>query len=96
MMRWIVGVEPQVPWPQSEIGYLRSATIFGITQLEHEDGFCPSSPAPLVEVQTEAHGLSAEEVQLIRVRSSRISLNGVAFLDDIRVGFASRPPRSLC
>ena len=46
---------------------------------------CPSSCPPTVEIQTEALGLSAAEVeQLITVPLEQDLLNGVAFLDDIR------------
>ena len=46
---------------------------------------CPSSRPPTVEIQTEALGLSAAEVeQLITVPLEQDLLNGVAFLDDIR------------
>ncbi len=60
--------------------------VFGITQL----GFMPVDALPefsppRVEIQTEAVGLSAEEVeQLITVPLEQNLLNGVAWLDKIR------------
>ena len=46
---------------------------------------CPEYGAPTVEVQTEALGLSAAEVeQLITVPMEQDLLNGIAFLKDIR------------
>ena len=50
-----------------------------------ETDVLPEFSPPYVEVQTEALGLSAEEVeQLITAPMENLLLNGVAFLDDIR------------
>ena len=50
-----------------------------------ETDVLPEFSPPYVEVQTEALGLSAEEVeQLITAPMENMLLNGVAFLDDIR------------
>lgn len=60
--------------------------VFGITQLGHMpvDALPEFSP-PYVEIQTEAVGLSAEEVeQLITVPLEQNLLNGVAWLDKMR------------
>jgi CzcA family heavy metal efflux pump len=60
--------------------------VVGLTQLPHarRDVYPEFSP-PTVEIQTEALGLSAEEVeQLITVPLEADLLNGVAWVDDIR------------
>ena len=60
--------------------------VFGLTQLRHAPVDVYPEFAPLVvEVQTEALGLSADEVeQLITVPLEADLLNGVAWVDDIR------------
>src|ERR671935_1988991 len=60
--------------------------LFGFTQLRKVPvDVLPEFAPPTVEVQTEALGLSAAEVeQLITVPMEQDLLNGVAFLDDIR------------
>jgi Cu/Ag efflux pump CusA len=62
------------------------AIAIGITQLPKTSvEVLPDFTPPTVEVQTEALGLSAEEVEeLITVPLEQDLLNGVAFLDDIR------------
>ncbi|MGH8902284.1 MAG: efflux RND transporter permease subunit [Egibacteraceae bacterium] len=59
--------------------------VFGITQLGNTPvDILPEFTRPTVEVQTEALGLSAEEVEeLITVPLEQDLLNGVAFLDEI-------------
>ncbi|MGH8907134.1 MAG: efflux RND transporter permease subunit [Egibacteraceae bacterium] len=59
--------------------------VFGITQLGNMPAdILPEFSRPTVEVQTEALGLSAEEVeQLITVPLEQDLLNGVAFLEEI-------------
>src|ERR671931_2825400 len=64
-----------------------AALLFvGVTQLRHMSvDVLPEFGPTTVEVQTEALGLSAPEVeQLITVPMEQDLLNGVAFLDDIR------------
>jgi CzcA family heavy metal efflux pump len=60
--------------------------VFGIVRLRDEPvDVLPEYGAPTVEVQTEALGLSAAEVeQLITVPMEQDLLNGIAFLKDIR------------
>ncbi len=62
------------------------AIVVGVTQLPKTSvEVLPDFTPPTVEVQTEALGLSAEEVEeLITVPLEQDLLNGVAFLDDIR------------
>ena len=58
---------------------------YGVLQLDHaRTDILPEFTPPTVEVQTEALGLSAEEVeQLITVPLEQDLLDGVAFLDEI-------------
>lgn len=60
--------------------------VFGILQLRHMPvDVLPEFSPPYVEIQTEALGLSAEEVeQLITVPLEHNLLNGVAWIDKIR------------
>jgi CzcA family heavy metal efflux pump len=84
MMRWIVGSSLKF---RLLIVALTAATLaVGVTQLRGMpvDALPEFSP-PTVEIQTEALGLSAAEMeQLITVPLEQDLLNGVAFLDDIR------------
>src|SRR6185369_11433428 len=60
--------------------------VFGIIHLRHMPvDVLPEFSPPYVEIQTEALGLTAEEVeQLITVPLEHNLLNGVAWLDKIR------------
>jgi CzcA family heavy metal efflux pump len=60
--------------------------LLGVTQLRHMPvDVLPEFTPPLVDIQTEALGLSAQEVeQLVTVPLEQDLLNGVAFLDQIR------------
>jgi Cu/Ag efflux pump CusA len=60
--------------------------FFGVTQLRHAPkDIYPEFEQPIVEVQTEALGLSAVEIeQLLTVPLEADLLNGVAWVDDIR------------
>src|SRR5919108_2339845 len=60
--------------------------LLGVTQLRHAPvDVLPEFTPPLVDIQTEALGLSAQEVeQLVTVPLEQDLLNGVAFLDQIR------------
>ncbi len=63
-----------------------SVMVFGLTQLPHAPAdVYPEYAPPFIEVQTEALGLSASEVeQLITVPLEADLLNGVAWVEDIR------------
>src|SRR6266508_4518531 len=60
--------------------------LLGVTQLRHMPvDVLPEFTPPLVDIQTEALGLSAQEVeQLVTVPLEQDLLNGIAFLDQIR------------
>jgi CzcA family heavy metal efflux pump len=84
MMRWIV-------WASLKFRLMTVAAaavllIVGISQLNDMPmDVLPEFGPPTVEVQTEALGLSAAEVeQLVTVPMEQDLLNGIAFLDDIR------------
>jgi CzcA family heavy metal efflux pump len=84
MMRWIVGSSLKF---RLLIVALAAATLaVGITQLRDMPAdVLPEFAPATVEIQTEALGLSAQEVeQLITVPIEQDLLSGVAFLDDIR------------
>jgi Cu/Ag efflux pump CusA len=68
------------------LGIAAGLMILGATQLEEARvDILPEFTPPYVEVQTEALGLSAEEVeQLVTVPLEADLLNGVAFLEEIR------------
>jgi CzcA family heavy metal efflux pump len=84
MMRWIVG--SSITFRLLVVAVAAATLVVGASQLrkmpvEVVPDFTPTT----VEVQTEALGLSAAEVeQLITVPLEQDLLNGVAFLDDIR------------
>ena len=83
MIRWIVG--SSVRFRLLLIGAAAAALLIGATQLRNARvDILPEFTQPYVEIQTEALGLSAEEVeQLITVPLEADLLNGVAFLDEI-------------
>ena len=68
------------------IGIAGALLLIGATQLQNARvDVLPEFTPPYVEVQTEALGLSAEEVeQLVTVPLEADLLHGVAFLDEIR------------
>jgi CzcA family heavy metal efflux pump len=84
MIRWIVG------WSLRSRGVVvvlaAALLFFGLTQLRNVPvDVLPEFSPPMVEVQTEALGLSAAEVEeLITVPLEQDLLNGVAWLDTIR------------
>lgn len=84
MMRWIVGASLRSRGLVVALGV--GVLLLGVTQLrELPRDVLPEFTPPTVEVQTEALGLSAEEVeQLITVPLEQDLLDGVAFLDVIR------------
>jgi Cu/Ag efflux pump CusA len=83
MMRWVVG--SSLKFRRLVLAVACGLTIFGVTQFGNmRMDTLPEFTRPTVEVQTEALGLSAEEVeQLITVPLEQDLLNGVAFLDEI-------------
>ncbi len=84
MIRWFVGVGLRARVAVLALAFV--AILAGVFQFRSStvDVF-PEFDPPLVEVQTEAHGLSAAEVEsLITVPLEADLLNGVAWLEDIR------------
>lgn len=84
MMRWIVG--SSVKARHLILAAAVGALIIGFTQLPNTPvDALPEFTPTTVEVQTEALGLSAKDVeQLITVPLEQDLLNGVAWLDEIR------------
>ncbi|MGH3035100.1 MAG: efflux RND transporter permease subunit, partial [Gaiellaceae bacterium] len=84
MMRWIVG--SSLKFRLIVLAAAAATIAVGISQLrEMPVDVLPEYVPPTVEVQTEALGLSAAEVeQLVTVPLEADLLNGVAFLEDIR------------
>jgi CzcA family heavy metal efflux pump len=83
MMRWIVG--SSLKFRRLVVAAALGLLLFGLTQMSKTRvDILPEFKLPQVEVQTEALGLSAAEVeQLITVPLEQDLLNGVAFLDKI-------------
>ena len=84
MIRWLIGVGLRARVAILALAFV--AILAGLIQLRSStvDVF-PEFDPPLVEVQTEALGLSAAEVEsLITVPLEADLLNGVAWLDEIR------------
>src|SRR5262245_19422223 len=84
MIRWIV--ESSLKFKLLVIAVAAGVIAVGIVKLrEMPVDVLPEFAPPTVEIQTEALGLSAPEVeQLITVPIEQDLLNGVAFLKDIR------------
>jgi Cu/Ag efflux pump CusA len=84
MMRWVVG--SSLRFRSLVLGVAAAVLILGISQLQAMPrDMVPEFAPPYVEVQTEALGLSAEEVeQLITVPMEADLLHGVAWLREIR------------
>jgi CzcA family heavy metal efflux pump len=84
MMRWIIG--SSLRFRGLVVAAAAAIIVLGVTQLRHMSvDVLPEFGPTTVEVQTEALGLSAPEVeQLITVPMEQDLLNGVAFLKDIR------------
>ncbi|MGH8927555.1 MAG: efflux RND transporter permease subunit, partial [Acidimicrobiia bacterium] len=80
MMRWIVG--SSLKFRGLVVAVAAGVLVLGIAQLPSTPvDTLPEFTPPMVEVQTEALGLAAEEVeQLITVPLEQDLLNGVAFL----------------
>jgi Cu/Ag efflux pump CusA len=83
MMRWIVG--SSLKFRRLLVALAMGVTIAGIVQVRDTPvDALPEYGLPTVEIQTEALGLSAEEVeQLITVPLEQDLLVGVAFVDEI-------------
>ena len=83
MMRWVVG--SSLKFRRLVVAIAAGLMVFGTAQLGKTPvDVLPEFTRPTVEVQTEALGLSAAEVeQLITVPLEQDLLNGVAFLDEI-------------
>jgi len=84
MMRWIV--RSSLKFRLLVVALAAALLAVGVSQLRAMPvDVLPEFGPPTVEIQTEALGLSAAEVeQLITVPLEQDLLNGVAFLDDIR------------
>ena len=83
MIRWIVG--SSLKFRRLVLAIAAGTMFFGFTQLgETPVDILPEFKPTTVEVQAEALGLSAKEVeQLVTVPLEQDLLNGVAFLDEI-------------
>src|ERR671935_2116079 len=84
MMRWIIG--SSLRFRGLVVAAAAAIIVLGVTQLRHMSvDVLPEFGPTTVEVQTEALGLSAPEVeQLITVPLEQDLLSGIAFLKDIR------------
>jgi Cu/Ag efflux pump CusA len=84
MLRWIVGSSLKLRF--IVVPLAAGMILLGVTQLRQMPvDILPEFTPPLVDIQTEALGLSAQEVeQLVTVPLEQDLLNGVAFLDQIR------------
>ena len=84
MMRWLIG--SSLKFRLLVVAAAAATIAVGINQLRDMPvDVLPEYVPPTVEVQTEALGLSAAEVeQLVTVPLEADLLNGVAFLEDIR------------
>ena len=84
MMHWIIGSSLRLRLLVVPVA--AGLMLLGITQLRSAPvDVLPEFNPPLVDIQAEALGLSAEEVeQLVTVPLEQDLLNGVAFLDQIR------------
>jgi len=82
-MRWIVG--SSIKFRRLVIAVAVGLLVYGVLQLDNaQTDILPEFQKPTVEVQTEALGLSAEEVEeLITVPLEQDLLVGIAFLDEI-------------
>ena len=83
MMRWIIG--SSIKFRRLVIAAAVGLLVYGVLQLDNaRTDILPEFQRVTVEVQTEALGLSAEEVEeLITVPLEQDLLVGIAFLDEI-------------
>ena len=95
MMRWIIA--SSMRFRLMVVAVAAAAMVVGVSQLrEMPVEVLPDFTPTTVEIQTEALGLSASEVeQLITVPLEQGLLNGVAFLEDIRSASVSGLSRIL-
>src|SRR5919106_1667861 len=84
MMRWIIG--SSLKFRRLVVAVAAGVLVLGVVQAGKTPvDVLPEFTPATVEVQTEALGLSAAEVeQLITVPMEQDLLNGVAFLDEIQ------------
>lgn len=84
MLRWLVGSSLRFPLLVALVA--GTVIALGVTQLPKSPvDVLPEVAPPYVQIQTEALGLSALEVeQLVTAPMEQQLLNGVAFLDEIR------------
>lgn len=83
MFRWIIGTSLQFRF--LVLGIAAALVVFGGVQLRKMPiDVLPEFAPPVVEVQTEAAGLSAEEVQDLITLNLEELLSGVPWLDSIR------------
>src|SRR5690348_3178429 len=84
MLRW--AVDTSVKFRLLALALAAGVLALGVTRLRDTSvDALPEFDPPYIEIQTEALGLSAAEVeQLITVPLEADLLNGVAFLDTIR------------
>jgi Cu/Ag efflux pump CusA len=82
MMRWIVG--SSLKFRLLVVTVAAGVMVLGFLRIDARKDILPEFQRPTVEVQTEALGLSAEEVEeLITVPLEQDLLVGIAFLDEI-------------
>lgn len=84
MMRWIVGSSLKLRLVMAAVA--AGLMVFGFTQLRHTPvDALPEFSRPYVEIQAEALGLSAQEVEaLLTTPLEADLLNGVSWVDEIR------------
>src|SRR2546430_6283631 len=83
MMRWIVGSSLQYRF--LVVGIAAAMLVFGITRLRDMPvDVCPEFAPPTAEIQTEALGLSAAEVETLVTLNTEELLAGVPWLKNMR------------
>ena len=83
MFRWIIGSSLQLRF--LVLGFAAALAVFGTTQLKTMPGdVFPEFAPPVVEIQTEAIGLSADEVESMITFSLEELLSGVPWLESTR------------
>ena len=96
MIRWIVG--SSLKFRLLVIPVAAALIVVGFVHLRHAPvDVMPEFNPPSVQIQTEALGLSAEEVeQFVTVPMEQDLLNGVPWLDHIRSDSVGKPAASQC